>query len=57
MQGEAMRKPFAEEVAQGMGGIIRRVDSFRNAPRSIGYRFVTMSEGPALVEPSGDVAR
>lgn len=39
MQGEAMREPMQEEVAQGMGGLVRRVAAYRNAPQSLGYSF------------------
>jgi phosphate transport system substrate-binding protein len=39
MQGEPMRRAMQEEVAQGMGGLVRRVAAYRNAPQSLGYSF------------------
>lgn len=39
MQGEPMRRPLHEEVAQAMGGLVRRVADYRNAPQSLGYSF------------------
>lgn len=39
MQGETMRRPLHEEVAQAMGGLVRRVADYRNAPQSLGYSF------------------
>lgn len=39
MQGEAMRPPLHEEVVQGMGGVVRGVAVYRNAPQSLGYSF------------------
>lgn len=39
MQGTPMVTPLEEEVAQGMGGLVRQVAAYRNAARSLGYSF------------------
>ncbi|MCD1124981.1 PstS family phosphate ABC transporter substrate-binding protein [Jinshanibacter sp. LJY008] len=39
MQGTAMRAPLESEMAQGMGGIIRRVANYQNTTNALGYSF------------------
>ncbi|MFV0549122.1 MAG: PstS family phosphate ABC transporter substrate-binding protein [Limnobaculum xujianqingii] len=39
MQDTAMRKPLESEMAQGMGGIIRRVANYQNTTNALGYSF------------------
>ncbi|AHF90671.1 phosphate ABC transporter substrate-binding protein [Opitutaceae bacterium TAV5] len=39
MRGEPLPEPLREEFAQAMGGIIRRVASWRNTSEAIGYSF------------------
>ncbi len=39
MAGEALPDPPREEMARGMGEIIRRAAAYRNAPGAIGYSF------------------
>lgn len=39
MQDTVMRKPLESEMAQGMGGIIRRVANYQNTTNALGYSF------------------
>ncbi|MBK5145261.1 PstS family phosphate ABC transporter substrate-binding protein [Budviciaceae bacterium BWR-B9] len=39
MQDTAMRKPLESEIAEGMGGIIRRVANYQNTSNALGYSF------------------
>ncbi|MDO5624227.1 MAG: PstS family phosphate ABC transporter substrate-binding protein [Pseudomonadota bacterium] len=39
MQGAPMAQPLDEELAVGMGGLVRKVAAYRNAAPSLGYSF------------------
>lgn len=39
MKDTPIRKPLVTEVAQGMGGLIRRVADYQNTPNALGYSF------------------
>ncbi|GHV85810.1 hypothetical protein AGMMS50230_14180 [Spirochaetia bacterium] len=52
MEGTPIVKPRMEEVAEGMGGMIRRVAGYRNFNNAIGYSFLFFA---SVMAPNDDI--